>query len=173
MFIAKFDVKKNFMGNAQSLLTLGALTILSFTSLNFNSTILESSTVEIENKVALTAFSLADDLLEEIKVRSFDEKTKQFPTTNINSLTEKTSLGKDVGEVYPNFDDVDDYNGFSKFISAPHAENYSVTCVVNYVKESDPDDVSSMQTFYKKATVMVSSPYLRDPISLSFVFTLK
>lgn len=161
------------MGNVQSLLTLGALVILSLTAMNFNASILESSTVEIENKVALTAFSLADDLIEEIKVRKFDEKTLKFPTTNINNLTLADSLGPDAGEVYPNFDDIDDYNKFSKFISAPHAENYTVYCKIEYVKESNPDEVSLVQTFYKKATVTVSSPYLRHPISLSFIFTLK
>ena len=55
------------MNTGQSMLSLGALILFSFISVNFNSTILENTTVETENKVYLTAFSLADDLIEEIK----------------------------------------------------------------------------------------------------------
>jgi hypothetical protein len=159
--------------NVQSMLTLGALTILAFVSMNFNSTILETQSVEIENKVALTAFSLADDLLEEIKVRAFDKNTLQFPTTNTASLTPVASLGPESGEVYPNYNDIDDYNNFTKQISAPHAENYTVKSKVQYVVEDNFSQVSTVPTFYKRVIIDVSSPYLRNPVSLSFIFTLK
>jgi hypothetical protein len=158
---------------SNSLLSMGALIILSLSSLNFNSSILETSTTEIESKVALTAFSLADDLIEEIKGKSFDETTKPFPTTNPASLTPADSLGPESGETYPNYDDMDDYNGYVKSVSAPHAENYHVSCLVQYVDGNNPDQVSLTQTFYKRVTVTVTSPYMKDPVSLSFIFTLK
>ena len=159
--------------NSQSLLSMGALIILALTSLNFNSSILQTSTTEVENKVALTAFSLADDLIEEIKGKSFDETTKPFPTTDPANLTSANSLGPESGETYKNFDDIDDYNRYVKTVSAPHAENYHIDCLVQYVDGNDPDQVSLSQTFYKKATVTVSSPYMKDPVILSFIFTLK
>ena len=59
------------MSNIQSMLAIGSLFLLSMVSLNFNSALLQSNTAEIENKVYLTAFSLADDLIEEIKQKSF------------------------------------------------------------------------------------------------------
>ena len=58
------------MSNAQSILSIGALLFLSLISLRFNSSALENATVEVENKVYLTAFSLADDLIEEIKQKA-------------------------------------------------------------------------------------------------------
>jgi hypothetical protein len=152
---------------------MGALIILALSSLNFNSSILETSTVEIETKVALTAFSLADDLIEEIKGKSFDETTKPFPTTNPASLTPADSLGPDPGETYKDFDDIDDFNGYIKTVSAPHAENYHIDCKVQYVNGDNPDQVSLTQTFYKRVNVTVTSPYMKDPVQLSFVFTLK
>lgn len=161
------------MANIQSMLSIGALVLLSIISFNFNSAVLSSSTVDVENKVALTAISLGDDLLEEMKGKSFDETTTKFPTTNPSSLTPADSLGPEAGEIYPNFNDIDDYNGYVATVSAPHAENYHVTCTVNYVKDSNVDDVSFTQTFYKRATVTVTSPYMKDTIVLSFVFTLK
>lgn len=161
------------MGNVQSLLAFGAMLILALSSLNFNEAVLSNSTTEIENKVALTAFSLADDLIEEIKVRAFDAATVNFPTTNTASLTPANSLGHGWWETYPNFNDIDDFNNYTKTVSAPHAENYNVTCKVQYVDGDNPDQVVSIQTFYKKVTVTVSSPYMKNPISLAFIFTLK
>lgn len=161
------------MGNVQSLLTFGAMLILALSSLNFNETVLSHSTTEIENKVVLTAFSLADDLIEEIKVRAFDAATVDFPTTNPASLTPAGGLGPGGWETYPNFNDIDDFNNYTKTISAPHAENYNVSCRVQYVNGDNPDQVVTTQTFYKKVTVTISSPYMKNPISLSFIFTLK
>lgn len=159
--------------NSNSLLSVGALIILALSSLNFNSSILESSSVEIETKVALTAFSLADDLIEEIKGKSFDETTRPFPTTDPSSLTPADSLGPEAGEKYKDFDDIDDFNNHVDTVSAPHAENYNVSCSVVYVNGDNPDNISFTPTFYKKVTVTVTSPYMKDPVLLSYIFTLK
>jgi hypothetical protein len=161
------------MNTGQSLLSIGALLVFSLVSLNFNSTVLTNTTVEVENKVYLTAFSLADDLIEEIKQKAFDAATINFPTTNPSSLTDAYSLGHGSWEVYPDYNDIDDFNGFVKTVSAPHAENYKVSCIVTYVDGDNPDKVVWTQTFYKKVTVTVGSPYLRNPIKLSHIFTLK
>lgn len=161
------------MNNLQSFLTIGGLLLLSLTSLRFNQAILETSTTDVESKVYLTAFSLADDMLEEIKCKSFDESTIQFPTTNTASLTSSANLGHETGETYSSFDDVDDFNGYSRAIDAPHAEGYNVTCTIQYVDGNNPDNVISSQSFYKKATITVTSPYMKSPVILSFIFTLK
>ena len=161
------------MNSGQSLLSIAALVVFSLVSLNFNSTILQTTTVEVENKVYLTAFSLADDLIEEVRQKAFDAATVDFPTTNTASLTSAYSLGHNSSEVYPNYNDVDDYNGFNKTVSAPHAEDYTITCEVYYVDGDNPDNKVMTQTFYKKVIVTVSSPYLRHDIQLSQIITLK
>jgi hypothetical protein len=160
------------MNSVQSMLTMGALVLLSLTSLRFNTSVLENSTAQIENKVYLTAFSLADDMIETIKQRSFDEATINFPT-GLANLTPASSLKAETGETYQTFDDVDDYNGYERKISAPHAENYRLWCEVHYVDGNNQDTEISTQSYYKKVTVYVSSPYMREDISLSFIFTLK
>lgn len=156
----------------QSLLSIGALLIFSLISLRFDTAVLENTGVEIENKVYLTAFSLADDLLEEIKQRAFDANTIQFPITNPNGLT-NYPLGHATGENYPDFNDIDDFNGYKRVVDAPHAENYEVSSVVYYVGEDSPEVQSSTRTFYKRADVTVTSPFLKNPVKLSFIFTLK
>ena len=161
------------MNGIQSFLAIGAISFLTLTSLSFNSALLQSTTVEVENKVYLTAFSLADDMIEEIKEKNYDEKTLVFPTTNRNNLTPALSLGPESGEVYPYFDDIDDYNNYSKFITAPHAESYTVSCEVDYVMEDDSNVNSTNQTFHKRVNITVSSPFFRQNVVLSFIFTHK
>ncbi|OIP56059.1 MAG: hypothetical protein AUK34_12030 [Ignavibacteria bacterium CG2_30_36_16] len=161
------------MSTVQSMLTIAALVFLSLASLQFNRTALHTQTAEIENKVYLTAFSLADDMIEEIKVKGFDETTVPFPTNITTNLTSLANLGPDAGETYGSYDDVDDYNGYEKLISAPHAEDYFISVTVKYVDGDDPDTFSTVQTFYKKVLVTVSSPFMNYPVKLSFIFTLK
>jgi hypothetical protein len=159
------------MTNVQTMLALGAMVLLTLTSLRFNSSLLETTTAEMENKVYLTAFSLADDLIEEIKNKAFDEATKEFPVS-LPYLTTPANFGMNPMLAGVR-DDIDDYHGYSKLISAPHAEDYTVSCVVNYVQSGNQNLVSNVPTYYKRVVVTVSSPFLRQPVSLSFIFSLK
>ncbi len=160
------------MSNIQSMLALGALMMFGLISLRFDSSVLQNLEVEVENKVYLTAFSLADDLLEEMKQRAFDNQTVTFQSISTEALTPAQNLGYESGEVWPNFNDIDDYNGYSKPVSLPHAENYTVVSYVSYVQEDDQDLVSTTQTYYKKVEIFVNSPYLRHELKLSYIFTL-
>ena len=160
------------MSGIQSFITIGAISFLTLTSLSFNSALLESTTVEVENKVYLTAFSLADDMIEEIKEKNYDEKTLVFPTTNRTNLTQPNSLGIE-SEVYPYFDDIDDYNNYSRHIEAPYVETYDINCDVYYVQENDSNIESTVQTFHKRVDITVTSPYMRNDVTLSFIFTHK
>ncbi|HEY6907014.1 MAG TPA: hypothetical protein VI230_06065 [Ignavibacteriaceae bacterium] len=158
------------MASIQSLLAIGALVIFSIISLLFNSSVLQNTTIEIEDKVYLTAFSLADDLIEEMKQKAFDERTVDFQAINKNQLTPPLSLGKDGTEVWPNFNDVDDYKGYTKLVDAPQAEGYTITCDVSYCDASG--SLLPGQDYYKKVTITVSSEYLRDPFQMYFIFSL-
>ena len=162
------------MGGIQSLLAIGALAIFSLVSVRFNSSVLQNLTVEVENKVYLTAFSLADDLIEEIKQKAFDEETVEWRAITTDELTLETNFGVfDAGETSVEyFDDIDDYNEYSKAVSLPHAEGYTVISSVSYVNEENQDVLSGIQTYFKRVTVTVDSKYLSNPVSLSFVFTL-
>lgn len=161
------------MGSIQSLLAIGAIILFALISIRFNSSVLQNSTVEIENKVYLTAFSLADDLIEEMKQKSFDESTaKALRIVALTSLTEPAQLGYESGEVWPNFNDIDDYNGFSKPVSLPHAENFEVLCKVRYFDPANPELENPGRTFYKKVEIEVSSPYMRTPVKMGFVFSM-
>ena len=160
------------MGNNQ-FLSIGAIALLALVSLRFNTTVLENKTTEVENKVYLTAFSLADDLIEEIKQKAFDEQTVDWRAIPVEQLTSIDAFGPDADEFSVNdFDDIDDYQNYSKGISLPHVEDYNVSSTVEYVTASDPDMTSSSQTYFKRISVRVTSPYISHPVRLAFVFTL-
>ncbi|RPI75862.1 MAG: hypothetical protein EHM47_01405 [Ignavibacteriales bacterium] len=157
------------MSNIQSFLVIGAMSLLAILSLQFNSVMLGNNTFEVENKVYLTAFSLADDLIEEIKQKAFDERTIDFQAIAENQLTQTASLGKD-GEIWPNFDDIDDYHNYTKNVDLPHAEGYNIISKINYAEE-DGDD-SANPSYFKKVSVTVSNEYLAYPVTISFIFSL-
>jgi hydroxymethylpyrimidine pyrophosphatase-like HAD family hydrolase len=156
------------MNTGQSFMSIGAIILLSLVSLSFNSAVLQNTTLETENKVYLTAFSLADDLIEEIKQKAFDEKTIDFQAINVNQLTYPPN--KESGEVWPYFDDIDDYNNYAKPVSLPHAEGYTVSCIVNY-STANGDDIF-VRSFYKKVIIKVTSDYMSSPLYLKYVFSL-
>lgn len=161
------------MGNIQSILSIGSILLLALASLNFNSSVLQSSTVDTENSVVLTAFSLADDMLEIMKEKAFDAATVNFPTTNPLDLTAPSSLGHNQYETFETFNDVDDFNGYTRYITAPHAEDYFVSCKVQYVAANNQDKAVNYQTFFKRAIITVTSPYMHTPVQVSYIFTLK
>ncbi len=161
------------MSGINSLLSIAAIFLFSLISLRFNSVALQNMQLEIENKVYLTAFSLGDDLLEKIKQRAFDEQTIVFRSINPEELTQTSDLGPDAGEnSASDFDDLDDYKGYNMTVSLPHVEGFVVQSDVNYVQEDNYDEISNIQTFYKRVDITVSSDYINHPVHLSFVFTL-
>lgn len=159
------------MSGVQSLLAIGAIFLFALVSLKFNNSVVQNISIEVENKVYLTAFSLADDMIEEIKQKAFDERTIDFITPNASQLT--LPLGYESGEVWPNFNDVDDYEGYHRTVGLPYVETYDINVHVFYVERDNPDVESATQTFCKKVEVTVTSKYMTLPVVLSFIFTMK
>ena len=111
-------------------------------------------------KITVANF-LAQDLMEEIMCKKFDEDPTN-PDTTVN-------LGPDSGETRSgnpttrNYDDVDDYDGYTE---TPPKEvdgtvmtdytGYTRSVVVDYVSETNLDLVSTAITRFKRVSVTVS-----------------
>jgi type II secretory pathway pseudopilin PulG len=110
----------------------------------------------------LKAAQLAQELMEEIKLRRWDEHSGRigYPATNGS-----TTLGVDSGEtagVKRTFDDIDDFNGYSESPPKDPMGNpltgfggYSRSVTVQYVTASS-FAVSSSSTPYKQVIVCVA-----------------
>lgn len=164
------------MSGIQSLLAIGAVWLFALVTINFNSSFVHNISIEVENKVYLTAFSLADDMIEEIKQKAFDEWTAdgKLKVVALTSLTEHGSLGAETGEVWPDFNDIDDYNNYPKTINGlPYVEDFNIFTTVRYADSTDFSDTTYTQrSFFKRVDVTVTSKYLQTPVHLNFIFSL-
>jgi len=160
------------MGEREILLVIGAMIFFAMTSLSVNRFCLDNNEVMMQSEFNYYAVSLAQGIIEEAKTRAFDVAVVSAPANDPpNDFT--YPLGPRWNEYYPNFNDVDDYNGLTLNIQADvngPPVNYTVHVVVGYVKETNPDKIVSEKTFYKKMIVTVSSDYISSDVVLSHVF---
>jgi len=164
------------MSGIQSLLAIGAVWLFALVTINFNTTVVHNISIEVENKVYLTAFSLADDMIEEIKQKAFDEWTAdgKLKVVALSSLADPNLLKAESGEVWPDFNDIDDYNNYPKTINElPYVEDFKIFTKVRYANPGDFNDTTYTQrSFYKRVDVTVTSKYLQTPVRLNFIFSL-
>ena len=152
------------------LMTIGALVLLSTLFLRVNTSYLHNSTTSNKSKFEILAASLANSVIEEASDKAFDNNTVDNSATDFSQLTLPDSLGVDDGDEYPNFNDIDDYNGFTKTDSTLPSAIFHLSCTVNYVSQLNPDVISLTRTWTKKITVMVTSPSMSDTVKLSSLF---
>lgn len=167
-------------------LTIGAMTLLSVFLISANRMILDNKMVAAESEYIISAISIGQSLIDEVKTKEFDEATVGGGT--IESIPELTlSLGPggpetialpDTSSVHAYrsktvYDDVDDYNGYYRIVDTDRAERYKVYATVDYVKPDDPDHVLGARSLSKKITVVVKSPFIKSipSVTLSYAFT--
>ncbi len=156
------------------MITIGALFLLSLVILRVTRGFLNTDEVLLDNKLGVLAVSVASSLLEEASGKAFDENTDSATVSSLSGLS--TTLGPD-GEVYPHFNDIDDYNGFKKIDNTIPAARFIDSVAVVYVSSANLNVPSASKTWNKKITVFVSSPSLfradgkPDTIKMSQVFS--
>ena len=165
--------------------TIFAFVFLGTLLLFNNNVIVNSLALASENEVSIIAFSEAQSVIDEAKMKAFDENTISVVVPDSTSFS--ATLGRE-GETFPspldtssstgyrssvNFDDVDDYTGYTRLVktSSSIGKGDTVSADVRYVAAANPDSVVSGKTYFKKMTVTVKSPYLNQPYSISYVFT--
>ncbi len=147
------------------------MVLLSIIILRINNTFLTTGAVMNNTKFGLLATSLAMSQLEEISNKAFDQKTDSATVISTGFLTKVDSLGRDPGEVYPNFNDIDDFKGYTKTDSSMPSAVFDILCDVYYVKENDLDHPSTSRTWNKKITVTVTSKSMADTIKISSIYS--
>jgi hypothetical protein len=123
-----------------------------------------------ESKFGVLATSLATSIIEEANNKAFDEITIGNPIADSTLLTIKDSLGRE-GEVYPDFDDIDDFNGYTRTVDNLPSAVFDISCVVHYINPPNLESISSTQTWHKKIMVTVSSPFSQDTVKLSSIYS--
>jgi hypothetical protein len=166
------------MNTGQTMLAMGAMMLLSFLVLRFNTIHLTSAQASYNSKFGIVATSLANSLIEEAKDKAYDEfaldTTKVIASANDFSPT----LGKEGGEAYPDFDDFDDYNNLYypdtlslKNPQTGKATKFEIRSTVVYVSDVNPDVKSVSKQYHKKMTVSVFSSAMMDTVKLTTIFS--
>jgi hypothetical protein len=156
------------MQGAQMMLVIGASMLLSVHIININRSVLMSDEQMSDAEYTMAATSIGQSLLHEIASKSFDEATVNDELADDALYTQPASLGPSLGESYPNFNDVDDFNGFGTTLSTPRTGEFTVRCRVHYVDPATPEMVSASVTHTKKIIVQLRSQRLQNPVTLTY-----
>ncbi|MBK7228021.1 MAG: hypothetical protein IPH97_03915 [Ignavibacteriales bacterium] len=178
------------MNTGQMMLTLGAMLLLSFLILRVNSTQLLSQETITDSKLGIVALTIANSYMDFAKRRVFDTVIADsiFNDPTVAMCTAPNALGPEIGENYPNFDDIDDFNlwdpALSRFITVPDTTTLSsatdpnlfteffVTSSVYYVPESDFETKANIRTLFKRIDVRVWTEQMKDTLVYSSIATI-
>jgi len=160
------------MTGIQSLLAIGAIWLFALVSINFNTTVVHNISIEVENKAYLDAFSLADDMIEEIKQKTFEDTTGTWEYPKIEN--DLQPIYREEGNNRKLFDDIDDYNGFIDTVGLPYIEEFQRTVKVSFADPVNFNGDYGSKSYYKRVDVKVENlkNYLSNPVNLSFIFAL-
>ena len=160
----------------QQFLTISGLMIFSLANLSFNGSIINQQTSSYFNEAALIATGLGKSMLEEIHCKAFDEETINKAVNKESNLTAYNMMGYETGEgvskyigykinhgydASTTFDDIDDYNKFSRNYNSKLYDNFNVSVRVYYVDPLNPSVIILNQSFAKRVEITVTSPYLK------------
>lgn len=148
---------------------------------NSNIAFVRNSTLQAETEIEFNAIAVAQSIIDEAKTKAFDQvvagnygtllNQDVLPSSQIPSaFTAPSSLGPESGEVYPNFNDFDDYHGLN-LTRATGFGNYQVTATVFYVNPNNPETNIGARSINKRLMVTVTHPMLQSPISLTYIKT--
>ncbi len=128
----------------------------------------------IQTESLSVAGGLAQEVMEEIRSRKFDELEAKDSQGNWS-----TTLATDAGEPsVADFDDVDDFNGWQTNF-APNFSDYTATVAVDYVASNNLNTALTIPTpvppnwtpSYKRVQVTVSHLSLAAPLTFVTVIT--
>jgi hypothetical protein len=169
------------MGYQELFLVLASVVLLTLLMVQINNNTVEGSEALQKLELEHTAVAIAQQFIEEAKSKRFDEVVGNVPASTFpGTFNHWGSLGHGVSEVYPQFDDVDDYHNFSRTVYVnganfdPDATDgipFTVSIQVHYVNDSNPDQAVSARTFFKRMRVTVSSSWIPNSITVKHVFS--
>jgi len=178
------------------LLTIGALLLFGTLLVSTQNLISYNETDSLENEYILAAYGAAQTVIDEAKMKAYDENSLTNPVADTSGFTAAGALGPDGGGEavpavdtivssfpftaqypgYPSsvrFDDIDDYNGYTRLVGSSRGfEGDTIRVSVAYVPIDNPGaGPVGCRSLCKEMTVTVTGKYLKAPVALSYGFT--
>ena len=125
----------------QTVLVIGSFMLFSILTLTINSAIIDKIDATYQSESIIAATTLGQALLQEINLQAFDQTTTAGTVDTVSLLTAVNKLGKDGFETYATFNDIDDYNNFSRKDTITNGI-FTSSVRVQYVSAAAPGDTS-------------------------------
>ena len=172
------------MNLGQTMITMGMFVLLVMSVISANRMLVQNAENGLQTEAMTESATIANDVFSEAQSKKFDSTV---PSNDDGKMTQGMFTapgGSDWGPkstfplpdssynghyksiTSPGYDDVDDYNGYTRIVSADTLNGiriggYFVTVRVFYVLPTNPDDSVHYQTFFKRIEVDVQHhPYL-------------
>lgn len=178
------------MNTGQMMLTLGAIMLLSFLILRVNSSQILAQGTMVDSKLGLVGLTVANTYIDFAKRQVFDKASldASIMVVKKSDLTAPGDLGPETGEIYPAFDDLDDFNlqkyniiitDTTVLVDKNNPSSYTpfyITSRVYYVNDdkANPNlnSVVNTRTWYKRLDVLVWATGLNDTIKSSSISSI-
>jgi len=180
------------MNLGQTLLSAAALVLLTVMVINANRLIVQSGKDFMLAEATDVGTGLAESLIQEIETKKFDMSDDGSGTQSLYYFNDPGYMGPSTYEmsyvVLPDtswtgrfksirfcnacnqgYDDVDDYNGYIRIVDTDGVKGFQINVTVYYVKDAKPDVPSSMKTYFKRADIQVTNPYLSAAMNFSTI----
>ncbi|MCU0453577.1 MAG: hypothetical protein MUE68_07940 [Bacteroidetes bacterium] len=184
----------------QTIISAGLIVIVTIAVINANRLVINSQTTKLEAQARLEAADIAMEIITEARRKRFDEKAdtiyyqglaefsssmgrdslryyKLVPTSTTWYSTPDTTEMFTRPDTHPfrslsRYDDLDDYNGYSRVASSTTLTGYKISCKVYFATQTAPDRPTTSSQYVKTIEVYVTHPqYLRDTVRISMTKT--
>lgn len=161
------------------MITTAFLSLLVLSAITVNRMLIESKQSEYTTEAFSQSIDIAHDLLIEATSKRFDENANTgLPMQKVADFTGAVSLGTEGSpeaitlppDTYPfqsvvKFDDVDDYNGYTRTVDGPTITGFTASATVYYVNVTSPHAKTTSRTYMKRMIVVVTHPLYIDSVS--------
>jgi len=178
------------MNTGQMMITIGAMMLLSFLILRVNSSQVTSQGAIVDSKLGIVALTIANTYVDFAKRQVYDFAVldSTLSSVELTDLKAPNNLGPEGGEVYPAFNDLDDFNLWDPALGrnivitdtttlANSTDTklftpFFITSQVYYVSEANLNAKVNFRTWYKRLDVFVWTNGSTDTIKYSSISTM-
>lgn len=156
-----------------------AMALFSILVNNSNRSFVRNTVIYVEAQIEYNAIALGQSLVDEARTKAFDEVTVGggnrmgnpdilLPNQIPAAFTAPVDLGPEPGEVYPNFNDFDDFHGL-QLTRANGFGDFLINIEVFYVTPANPAVNAGTRTNMKRMEVTISNDNLPNDVNLSYI----
>lgn len=160
------------MARTKILLAIVGIVIVGTLTIIFRDILSDVDNNEAEAGYQIMAINLLDKFIDQVALKSFDEASVNGRPNGIpDSFTSPSDLGPEANEIYPNFDDIDDYHNLSLTDTTSSGMDYTIKVDIGYVTFDNTENFLGTQSIMKRMNVSIMSKSIPEEMHLSRIFS--